>query len=284
MAAVGRVFLGCYPPPKSCQLCKENKAMKRINIIEDKTFSKSFTTKPKLRRLTFHRQSTVRNRACALQESFYPTKDVPYNAVKVRMVTLLGIVDRMSVLAYLGRPKHIQQTQMEQTVRYLKSGATVPKRHYFKRKLAAKKGYIELFNLGYVYSVENEWRIHWNHTTQLTLPDLHECVNSPAPPTEISERVEVFDDSEKASKEDFSLSYNTLKGNKYSTPNNPCEHGIIDRMRRERYSIRERNCESENNRQNFIVQHSEKAKLNGKKESNLSPEELRILKASRRRG
>ena len=144
---------------------------------------KVFTNEPKIRRLTLHKQQAVRNRVYALQESFYPTKDVRYEAVKQRMAVLLGILDRMSVLAYLGRPESEQKSVMDQTVRYLKSGATVPKRHYFKRKLGAKKGYIEVFAVGYVYSKNGEWFIHWNHTEQLTL-------NPPNPPTELGERLE----------------------------------------------------------------------------------------------
>lgn len=134
------------------------------------TFSeKTFTTKPKLKRLLLHKQQTVKNRACALQESFYPTVEVPYAAVKIRMVTLLGIVDRTSVLAYLGRPESVQDSFMDQTVTYHKTGTVVPKRHKFRRRLKAKRGYIDLFGLGYVHSDKNGWWIHWNHTEQLTL-------------------------------------------------------------------------------------------------------------------
>jgi len=131
---------------------------------------KTFTTQPKKRRLLFHKQQTVRNRACALQESFYPTLEVPYQAVEKRMALLLGIVDQKSVLAYLGRPEADKVVYMTQTVTYQKSGTMVPKRHKFKRKLAGKRGYIDLFDLGYVYSDSEGWWIHWNHTTQLALP------------------------------------------------------------------------------------------------------------------
>jgi len=203
----------------------------------DTTFKRignSFTTSPKLRRLTWHKQQTVRNRVYALQESFYPTKDLHYNAVKTRMVTLLGIVDRKSVLAYLGRPQCTSQSVMDQTVRYLKSGVTVPKRHYFKRKLAAKRGYIEVFNAGYIYIDDNsEWFIHWNHRTQLTLQQSGEL------------------EGQKASKVNLSLPYNTPKGNRQSTLSNQCEHGSKERKRRERYSKGERNCDSESNQSFF---------------------------------
>jgi len=51
---------------------------------------------------------------------------------------------------------------MTQTVTYQKSGTVVPKRHSFRRKIAAKRGYIDIFELGYVYA-EDGWWIHWNH-------------------------------------------------------------------------------------------------------------------------
>lgn len=144
-----------------------------IGIEANKSFAeKTFTTKSKLKRLVLHKQRTVRNRVCALQESFYPTVEVPYAAVKMRMVSLLGIVDRISVLAYLGRPETVLESFMEQTVTYRKTGTVVPKSHKFKRKLKAKRGYIDLFGLGYVYSDENGWWIHWNHMEQLTLQEV----------------------------------------------------------------------------------------------------------------
>lgn len=104
-----------------------------------------------------------------MQESFYPTTDVHYNAAKQRMATLLGIVDDQSVLAYLGRPETVAKNRVSQTVRY-HSGAVVNKNHTFIRRLPAKKGYIEIFGLGHVYFKNDEWRIHWNHSEQSTLP------------------------------------------------------------------------------------------------------------------
>ena len=117
----------------------------------------------RIKTITWHKMKTVRIRSLVLQESFYPTADVSYAAVKTRMVTLLGIVDCKSVLAYLGRPKYEQKSMMNQTVTYLKSGTVVPKKHSFRRKIAAKRGYIDVFGLGYVYADKNDWWIHWNH-------------------------------------------------------------------------------------------------------------------------
>ena len=227
-------------------------------LDNDISHIKVFNTEPKIRRLVLRKQQTVRNRAYALQESFYPTKDVSYNAVKIRMATLLGIVDRTSILAYLGRPAHRTKQIMDQTVKYPQ--ATVQKTHRFYRKLSAKKGYIEIFGLGYVYLLNDEWRVHWNHTEQLTLcTHGYNDENPPTPPTEIDERVEVFNAVKKSSKEDFSLSYNILQGKECEKTVlevvSPCkqQHIVRDREERECF-IRERNCESESN-QSFSIKH-----------------------------
>ncbi|MDI6905019.1 MAG: hypothetical protein QMD13_05980 [Candidatus Bathyarchaeia archaeon] len=87
------------------------------------------------------------------------------------MATLLGLVDDQTVLAYLGRPEYIKEQKIDQTVRYIKSGTVVNKRHYFRHRLKAKKGYIERFEAGYVYVKDGEWLVHWNHEVQLTLPE-----------------------------------------------------------------------------------------------------------------
>jgi hypothetical protein len=142
--------------------------------IANKSYSKAFTTKPKLRRLAWHKQQTVRNRVFALKESFFPTTDVPYTAAVQRMATLLGLVDDQTVLAYLGRPGYTKYQTIDQTVLYRKSGKIIDKRHYFTHKLPAKKGYIERFEAGYVYVKDDEWWVHWNHKVQLTLPESEE--------------------------------------------------------------------------------------------------------------
>jgi len=134
----------------------------------DMPYSRVFTTEPKIRRVIWHKQLTVRTRATVLQESFYPTADVPYSAVRQRMAALLGIVDDQSVLAYLGRPETVSRNNVGQIVRYA-SGATVNKRHTFIRLLPVKKGYIEVFGLGYVYVKNDEWWVHWNHDVQSEL-------------------------------------------------------------------------------------------------------------------
>jgi len=146
-------------------LASKREALQKTDI----GYSRAFTTEPKIRRVVWHRQLTVRTRATVLQESFYPTAHVPYNAVKQRMAALLGVVDDQSVLAYLGRPNTILRNDVKQTIRYY-SGATVNKDHTFIRRLPAKKGYIEVFGLGYVYVKDNEWWIHWNHNVQSELP------------------------------------------------------------------------------------------------------------------
>lgn len=143
------------------------------NVLQtaSKSYSKVFSTKPKFRRLTWHKQQTVKTRVFALKESFFPTTEVSYAAAVQRMATLLGLVDDQTVLAYLGRPEHTKEQTIDQTVRYKGSGAIVNKRHYFKHRLPAKKGYIERFESGYVYVKDGKWWVHWNHQVQLTLPE-----------------------------------------------------------------------------------------------------------------
>jgi hypothetical protein len=189
-----------------------------------KTFAqgKTFTTEPKLRKITWHKLRTVRTRACALQESFYPTTDIPYNAAKTRLITLLGICDRMSILAYLGRPEHRTEQVMDHTKKYNNSGKTIPITHYFRRKLPAKKGYIELFNLGYVYEKDGEWWIHWNHDIPVV--------------NEVFRRSQTESEEGGVSKVDFSLSYNTSKGNTKGTLSNQCELDS-SRVREKRESV-----------------------------------------------
>jgi hypothetical protein len=198
---------------------------------------RTFTTEPKLRRILWHKQTTVKTRATALQESFYPDVEVTYEAARTRMANLLGIVDRASVLAYLGRPAYESKVEMEQTVTYRKSGSQVPKRHRFYRKFAARKGYIESFNLGYSYRVKDEWFVHWNHVEQLTLEPANQLQGY-----EASSR-------EQPSKVDFSLSSNgsvRMEQQRLKERETEEEGGG--------YSQRERNSETESNlRQTVFV-------------------------------
>lgn len=186
------------------------------------------------------------------------------------MVTLLGIVDRTSILAYLGRPQHRTKTTMDQTVKYPQ--AIVQKTHTFYKRLAAKKGYIELFNLGYIYLIKDVWWVHWKHVEQLTLSP------PPASPLlrESSECVDGLDDTRvlaKASIENISLTNNTIKGSEVDVGKDV----DIERQKRERVLVRERNSViGESNHRKTIIQHSEKPKL-----INLSSEELAILRASK---
>lgn len=192
-----------------------------------------FTTEPKLRRLTWHKQQSVKNRACALQESFYPTTQVSYAAVKKRMASLLGIVDRASVLAYLGRPAYQKRQRLDQEVIYRRSGTIVNKTHTFIHRLPEKKGYIELFGLGYCYSVKDEWFIHWNHTTQETLP------------TQLHNESSI----QKGSIENISLtkiqSQTQVEVKDYEDAKENV--ALLERKKYNNVSQRERNCESESN-------------------------------------
>jgi len=140
-----------------------NKRFLKFKSGSESTFEKQTEKSRRIKTVTWHKLGTVRTRACALQESFYPTPEVHYAAVVTRMATLLGIVDRQSILAYLGRPDYVQQSFMSQIVTYQKSGTIVPKKHSFHRKIKAKRGYIALFDLGYVDIKEGEWVINWKH-------------------------------------------------------------------------------------------------------------------------
>ena len=140
-----------------------NKRFLKFKSGSESTFEKQTEKSRRIKTVTWHKLGTVRTRACALQESFYPTLEVPYAAVVKRMANLLGILNSKSVLSYLGRPEYVQQVFMSQIVTYQKSGTVVPKKHSFQRKIKAKRGHIELFDLGHVYVKEDEWFIHWNH-------------------------------------------------------------------------------------------------------------------------
>lgn len=179
-----------------------------------------------IKTLTWHKLKTVRTRACALQESFYPTLEVPYAAVKKRMASLLGIVDRISVLSYLGRLEYRQKSTMEQTVTYRKSGTVVPKSHSFQRRIKGKKGYIELFDLGYLFIKNGEWFVHWNHKGLV-----NEVFFSRASQTR-GECVRV-------AMHDLSLTNMDVGDEAHTTLKNPCDVSIDDENR-ERDTLGER--------------------------------------------
>jgi hypothetical protein len=184
---------------------------------------RGFTTESKIRRLTWHKQTTVKARAAALQESFYPTKDILYSAAEKRINNLLGLFDRASILNYLGRPQTNIENEVDQLVSY-GSGAKVSKKHRFMRKLPAKQGYIEKLGLGYVYVVNGDWWVHWNHSEQTTL---------------ISNQSE--GNSSKASVENFSLS-NIAKADSETTET---QAPVETTEKRESESKGERNSASE---------------------------------------
>lgn len=197
-------------------------SQKNIDIIEH-----SFTTEPKdIKKLSWHKQTTVKTRCHALQESFYPDNDISYEAVRMRMASLLGIVDRKSVLAYLGRLEGYVNSRVEQTVQY-ESGTTVRKHHSFRKKLPEVKGYIDIFNIGYIFAVPCDlknptkecWFIHWNYEIQTALLPKSEGLE------------------QKVSIENISLPNN-------GTLDNQCEL-CSEIEKRESESKRERNSESE---------------------------------------
>jgi len=180
---------------------------------------KTFSTSPKLRRLILHKQQAVRNRAYALQESFYPHTEVTYAAVKKRMALLLGICDKKSVIAYLGRPRYETVQEISHTKKYQNSGKTIPLTHTLRRTLLGKLGYIDIFDLGSVYSVKGEWFIHWNHKKQLTLPE-----SSPQAPPSTSSQDEGL--QQKRSKVNLSLSLKASKARTNNTRKENHEHHV----------------------------------------------------------
>jgi len=163
------------------------------------------------------------------------------------MMTLLGIVDRKSILAYLGRPAYRSRQVVDHTKKWDKTGNSTPITHTFYKKLQAKKGYLELFGLGYVYTENNEWFIHWNHEMQLSLSE--------------SMNREVTNGIGKSSKQNISP---PILATQHNTRNDAeCERdGDIEREKRERVVKRERNCESESNQPIHGKDHAEKVKLN----------------------
>lgn len=204
---------------------------------------KSFTTAPKNpKKITFHRNTAIRNRVYALQESFDPIKIIKYDAVKMRMVTLLGISDRTSVLAYLGRPAHETLQIMTQTKQY--DGAITPITHYMRKKLKAKKGYIDVYGLGRVFkkkvkrnhappaNPEDLWFIQWNHKS------LVHSESSPQLPLK-RDADEGLGVGVGRSKDILSLTIGSQQDIEKSTHEVKREH--IDRERRERDVVGERN-------------------------------------------
>jgi len=222
-----------------------------------KSFSQQpFTTAPKTRRITWHKQQTVKTRCCALQESFYPDTDVPYAVVRRRMITLLGICDRASIVAYLGRPQYKTEQKISHTKKYKSSAKTIPIDHTLRRTISGKLGYIDTFDLGSVYSVKGHWFIYWNHTKQLTLPD-----SSPQNPPSPSSHSE--GSHSERSKDDFSLSHKPRKGKANNAENDTesVDVGIEYVDSSSSLNRRERNCESESKLGCSIQQHSSQVKV-----------------------
>jgi len=143
------------------------------------------------------------------------------------MATLLGVCDKKSHIAYLGRPSYETVQKISHTKKYQNSGKTIPLTHTLRRKLPGKLGYIELFDLGSVYSVKGDWFIHWNHSTQLTLDPtktFSEGESSPRPPLKRSSLSEGSSVSTaKRSNVLFSLSLKASKQDKHNTNNKHIE-------------------------------------------------------------
>jgi len=111
---------------------------------------------------------TVRERCEDLLELQWPIKEVGYDKLKMDMITKLGLCDRTTLGAYLGRPKHTNIRRVNQEVRYMRSGAIVPKEHTFKEKVAGKMGYLEVFGLAAMFMKNGKayFQIHYENSNR----------------------------------------------------------------------------------------------------------------------
>lgn len=206
---------------------------------------KTFTTKPLIRRKkTGHR--LVRRTAQALVDYWYPETVVSYEAMDKALLTRFERCDKKTRLAYLGRPATRQVERVDHEVRYRKSGTVTYKDHTFTHRLPAKKGYLELFGLAtlFVDKQGKAWfRLHHQRQTELIPPT-----------TPLKSVSECVDGSKK-----ISLPLNRLLSHTIEQP-----------------------------KVNMVISEGEKREcINGERkseisESILSPEELRILRASMR--
>ena len=118
----------------------------------------TFTTEPKKWIKKRHKLGTVRERCEDLIELQFPAREVAYSKLRMDLITKLGLCDRSTVLAYLGRPKQTRVFKTKQMVTYLRSGSRVLKDHVFTSDVTKKKGYIEIFGLATMFNHEETGR------------------------------------------------------------------------------------------------------------------------------
>jgi len=121
-----------------------------------------FTTEPKFRRKRKRRRlSVVRERCEDLIELQWPERVVSYDKLKMDMINKLGLCDRTTVTAYLGRAQRTVVRRVRQDVWYRRSGTTVPKEHIFKEKVPGRKGYLEIFGLAKMFTNETNGKVYF---------------------------------------------------------------------------------------------------------------------------
>lgn len=127
----------------------------------------TFSTKPKIRR-KHEKLLIVRERCEDLIELQYPLREVGYDKLRMDMMMKLGLCDRTTVLAYLGRPQHLNFHRVNHEVRYLRSQTIVLKEHTFKQKVPGKKGYLEFFGLATMFSENGKtyFQIHYENSNR----------------------------------------------------------------------------------------------------------------------
>lgn len=127
---------------------------------EHKTLSKVFTTKPKTR---YHKRklTTIRERCEDLIELQFPMKEVAYKKLQMDMITKLGLCDRTTITAYLGRAESKFIRRVKQEVWYRRSGARVQKEHMFSETVKSKTGYLEIFGLATMFTNKQNGRAYF---------------------------------------------------------------------------------------------------------------------------
>lgn len=151
-----------FCPPKERTLRK---------TITYEVTERPFTTESKKIKRKYNKRNVVKDRVIAIRKSFFPTVKVSYSAVVRRMQTRFNLVDRGTILAYLGRlpTQHVEKVQ--QTVKYKKSGLITTKDHSFRHFYPGKRGYITIFDQGHLeQDKDKNVSVVWYHQTVLNAP------------------------------------------------------------------------------------------------------------------
>jgi len=153
--------------------------------LKDKTFSKVFTTAPKTKRRK-NRRNIIRERCEDLIMLQFPAREVSYQKLKMDMITKLGLCDRTTIIAYLGRPQTKVMHRVDQEVRYARSGTRVFKIHMFSETVKAKKGFLEIFGLATMIQKNNRtyFKIHYENSNR-KYHYTEELISPPLPPSQM---------------------------------------------------------------------------------------------------